>query len=118
VAGNSCFGAGFRLGQAGEFANVFSARQVLRGRQFDLHYRASGATTARLGLVIAKKLARRAVWRNAIKRVGREAFRTARMELPAMDLVLRLAKPVAAVDAEARRLWRLEIDALLRKLPR
>ena len=118
MAGTSGFAAVFRLRQAGEFGKVFAERRVLRGRQFNLHYRVSGGGSARLGLVIAKKLARRSVWRNAIKRIGREAFRTARVELPSMDLVLRLAKPVTAVDVESRRVWRQEIDALLLKLPR
>ena len=112
------FGAELRLRQAGEFGAVFAHRRVLRGRLFDLHYRPNGGASARLGLVIAKKLARRAVWRNAIKRVGREVFRFTRPGLPAMDLLLRLAKPVTAVDADARQAWRTDIGALLAKLPR
>lgn len=114
----SGFGADQRLREAGAFNVVFAARRVLRGRLFAIHYRPNGGDSARLGLVIAKKLSRRAVWRNAIKRVGREAFRLARSRLPAVDVLLRLAKPVAAVDAASRRAWRSEIDALLAKLPR
>ena len=74
--------------------------------------------SARFGLVIAKRLARRSVWRNAIKRTGREAFRLARANLPRLDLVLRLAKPVLVVDAASRLAWRSEINALLARLPR
>ena len=118
MAENAGFGANRRLRQAGEFGAVFAQRRVLRGRLFDLHYRLNGGVSARLGLVIAKKLARRSVWRNAIKRTGREAFRLARPGLPAMDLVLRLAKPVAVLDAASRPIWRAEIEALLAKLPR
>lgn len=118
MAENSGFGANLRLRQAGEFGAVFAERRVLRGRLFDLHYRPNGGASARLGLVIAKKLARQAVWRNALKRTGREAFRLARSGLPAMDLLLRLAKPVAAMDGLSRRMWRGDIDALLAKLPR
>ena len=112
------FDAGLRLREAGEFGAVFAHRRVLRGALFDLHYRPNGGATARIGLVIAKKLARRAVWRNAIKRVGRESFRLARSGLPAMDLLLRLAKPVSADNAEARAVWRNDIAALMAKLPR
>lgn len=112
------FGANRRLREPGEFAAVFDQRRLLRGQRFNLHYRPNGSDTARLGLIVAKKLAKRAVWRNAVKRVGREAFRSARPGLPAMDLILRLAQPVAAVDAAAKRLWRTEIDELLAKLPR
>ena len=115
---NAGFGANRRLRQASEFGAVFALRRVLRGERFNLHYRPNGGDSARLGLVIAKKLARRSVWRNAIKRVGREVFRRERVNLPAMDLVLRLAKPVAAMDAAERFAWRAEIVALLGRLPR
>lgn len=118
MAQDSGFGPGLRLRQAGEFDAVFAHRRVLRGALFDLHYRPNGGASARLGLVIAKRLARRAVWRNAIKRVGREAFRCARPELPPMDLLLRLAKPVSTVGRESRAAWRADIGALLAKLPR
>lgn len=112
------FPAHKRLRQAGEFGVVFAQRRVLRGRLFNIHYRLNGGASARLGLVIAKKLARRAVWRNAIKRTGREVFRLAFLELPSVDLVLRLAKPVAAIDSASRQLWRDDIETLLAKLPR
>jgi ribonuclease P protein component len=118
VAKDFGFGAGLRLREAGEFAAVFAHRRVLRGGLFDLHYRPNGGASARIGFVIAKKLARRAVWRNAIKRVGRESFRLARPGLPAMDLLLRLAKPVSADSAEARGAWRGDIADLLGRLPR
>ena len=118
MAGNAGFGANRRLRETEEFGAVFALRRVLRGERFNLHYRPNGGASARLGLVIAKKLARRSVWRNAIKRTGREAFRLARTQLPAMDLVLRLANPVTAIDAASRLAWRAEIDALLAKLPR
>lgn len=118
VAGNAGFGKNRRLREPGEFAAVFDHRRVLRGERFNIHYRPNGSESARLGLVIAKKLAKRSVWRNAVKRVGREAFRAARPGLPALDLILRLAKPIAAVDAASKRLWRAEIDDLLTKLPR
>lgn len=114
----SGFGPDRRLRQAGEYGAVFAHRRVLRGERFDLHYRPNGSSSARLGLVIAKKLARHAVWRNAIKRVGRETFRRVRRDLPAMDLVLRLAKPVSSMDAVARLAWRTDIEALMAKLPR
>ena len=110
------FASGDRLHTAAEFSAVFSHRRVLRGERFDLHYRPNEGGGARLGLVIAKKLARRAVLRNLLKRVGREAFRHARAELPAFDLVLRLAKPVASAGRATRQTVRTEIEALLHRL--
>lgn len=113
------FGGGCRLRQADEFSSVFAARRVLRGRYFDLHYLSGNAATARLGLIIAKRLARRAVQRNLLKRIAREAFRHARPALPNYDLVLRLTKsPGSLLDSEARLSWRADIERLLARLPR
>ncbi len=98
-----------------EYAEVFAARRVLRGSRFALHYRVSGGAEPRLGLVVPKKQARSAVLRNAIKRQVREVFRKQKSALPALDLVLRLARPADAIDKPA---WRAEIAALLAQLPR
>ena len=49
--------------------------------------------SARLGLAISKKNAKRAVDRNRIKRLIRESFRQNREKLPGIDLVV-MAKPV------------------------
>lgn len=110
------FESGDRLHTAAEFSAVFSHRRVLRGERFDLHYRPNERGGARLGLVIAKKLARRAVLRNLLKRLGRESFRQVRSALPSFDLVLRLAKPVASAGRATRQQARAEIDALLGRL--
>lgn len=47
---------------------------------------------ARLGLAISRKMARRAVTRNRIKRVIRDSFRCQRQALPSMDIVV-VGKP-------------------------
>jgi ribonuclease P protein component len=115
-----------RLHAAKDFSSVFAARKVLRGRNFDLHFLLSAgadaesvqASSARLGIVVAKKLARRAVQRNLLKRLAREAFRNTRPRLPPYDLVLRLSKPTAArLDEIARGVLRREIEQLLNQLP-
>lgn len=114
-----------RLHAPAEFSSVFAARRVLRGTCFDLHYAvrpvcevsSSSVSSARLGLVIAKKLARLAVQRNLLKRLARETFRQARSGLPAYDLVLRLARsPGDNLKAEARKAWRNDIEQLLARL--
>ncbi len=78
---------------------------------------------ARLGLVIPKRLAKRATLRNLLKRMAREAFRQAGSALPAADVVLKLVKaPLPAVvskaDLACRRSWRRSIDELLAGLVR
>ena len=128
VTGTEVVDLGFRyqhrLHTAAAFSTVFAVRRVLRGKVFDLHYcsRYAGDNAepgaARLGLVIAKKLAQRAVQRNLLKRLARETFRLARQTLPPYDLVLRLAKaPGSSLDGAARRTWRLDIEHLLGRLP-
>ena len=110
-----------RLHRPEEFSAVMAARQVVRGQCFDLHYRGPGTgSCARLGLMVPKRLARAASLRNAIKRQGREAFRLMAVEIPPCDLVLRLTRPIKNVragDCAQRKLWRTEIEALLRRLP-
>lgn len=77
--------------------------------------------TARLGLVVPKRNAKRALHRNLVKRLAREAFRHVYSQLPAYDLVLRLCRPLnakaATLDSQ-RKEWRIQIDALLQRLPR
>lgn len=105
-----------RLGRVIGFAAVFANRRVLRGALFDLHYRPNEADTVRLGVVIPKRNARRAVLRNRFKRLAREVFRHQRKDLPKMDLVLRLARPADSRAVE-NAVVREDIQRLLSRLP-
>ena len=110
-----------RLRRPAEFAAVMASRKRLRSERFELRFRNNNGPSARLGLIVAKRLARRAVLRNLLKRLIREAFRTMRPQLSANDLVFRLTKAVVAtgsVDRNQRAAWRAEIDGLLAGLPR
>jgi len=79
----------------------------------------TAAPCARLGLVIAKRFAPRAVTRNALKRVIREAFRARRLALPARDYVVRLQGKVAPVSlTELKRVARAEVDAHFERIAR
>jgi ribonuclease P protein component len=82
-----------------------------------LHYqpRAIPGSGARLGMVIGKKLLRRAVDRNRVKRCIRECFRLRRADLPACDLIVRLIARPATVSGKA---IVGDLQALLDKLPR
>lgn len=68
---------------------------------FHLFYRPNSGCGARLGLVVARKFARRAVTRNLVKRLARESFRYVRLSLPSCDVVLRLSRPVAGAERSA-----------------
>lgn len=99
---------------------MLSARKLVRGDCFDLHFKeGQNAGLARLGLVVPKRLARAASLRNAVKRQGREAFRLMKQPLPACDIVLRLKRPLAKMPDEAkqqRQSWRREIESLMQRL--
>lgn len=102
-----------RLHRPSEFTKVFANRRVTRGALFTLHYCANEMDTARLGLVIAKKNASRAVTRSTIKRVIRDIFRHRRHLLPAQDFVVRLHKGVAPCSlTELRQQVRRDIESL------
>ncbi len=82
-----------------------------------LHYlpRPEGDTDARLGLVIGKKLLKRAVDRNRVKRIVREQFRLRRAALPVCDLIVRLASKPLPLDGKA---IAADINTLLDRLSR
>lgn len=80
-----------------------------------LHYRPNGLAEARLGVVVAKRLAKRANVRNLVKRIVREQFRRNRATLPAVDIVMRLHAPVSTAT---RRELNEDVLRLLERLPR
>lgn len=93
---------GYRLTKTDEFSSVFGFRRAIRGNLLMLHYqpRSEPDSDARLGLVIAKKFIRRAVGRNLVKRLVREAFRLRHPSLAGYDLVVRLMKKPEKLDRQ------------------
>ena len=98
-----------RIVKTDEFSSVFRLRPAQKSAHFVLYTRSNELPHARLGVVVAKRFAPRAVTRNTIKRVTRELFRVT--ALPAIDCIVRLARPVntkqgpattAALKAELR----------------
>jgi ribonuclease P protein component len=81
-----------RIVKADEFSSAFRLRPAQKSAHFVLYARPNQLPQARLGVVVAKRLAPRAVTRNTIKRVTREIFRLS--ELPPVDCVVRLSAPV------------------------
>ncbi len=86
---NSVFPRQVRLLTAGDYRRVFSRADskaqtseiLILARRNELGY-------SRLGLVVAKKHAKRAVDRNEIKRIVRESFRHHQSELENFDCVV------------------------------
>jgi ribonuclease P protein component len=110
-----------RIVKTDDFSSVFRLRPVQRSAHFVLYARPNAMQQARLGIVVAKRFAPRAVTRNTIKRVARELFR--HTGLPAIDCILPLSKPVnsksgPATKAALRAVLRAELAALFRSQAR
>jgi ribonuclease P protein component len=88
-----------RIVKTDEFSSVFRLRPAQKTAHFVLYTRPSTLEHARLGVVVAKRFAPRAVTRNTIKRVTRELFRVS--PLPAIDCIVRLSRPVNSKDGPA-----------------
>ncbi|HEX8009510.1 MAG TPA: ribonuclease P protein component [Casimicrobiaceae bacterium] len=107
-----------RLRGAAAFAAVLRRGQRLDGARLQLVALASDGGAGRVGYVVGARLLSRAVDRNRLKRMLREAIRVRRPALEAFDLVVRLRKPCARKDlrdalAEASEL----LDALALRAP-
>jgi ribonuclease P protein component len=115
---SAAFPKAARLLKTDEYSSVFRLRPWRRSPHFVLYGKPTG-NEARLGLVIGKKFAPRAVTRNLIKRLAREAFRLRRAELGGWDILLRLHAKIdrkampSAKSPPLRTLFREEIDGLL-----
>lgn len=113
------FPATARLHSPTEYAQSLKGQRVGRGALFVVTRSRSNAGEravegARLGLIIPKRFANRAVTRNTIKRIIRETFRHKREQLPAADYVFRLHGKVPLVSLTVlRQMVRSEADTLL-----
>ena len=97
--GSHDFARARRIVKTDEFSSVFRLRPAQKSAHFVLYTRPNELPHARLGVVVAKRFAPRAVTRNTIKRVTRELFRVT--GLPAIDCVVRLSRPVNSKDGPA-----------------
>lgn len=102
-----------RLLTGADYRQVFEQNKRYSDKYWTILVRRGLCGPARLGLAIAKKRARRAVDRNKLKRIVREAFRHRRFTLAGLDLVVmnRDAATVAPVSD-----LRLSMDRLLMKI--
>ena len=108
-----------RIVKTDEFSSVFRLRPVQRTAHFVLYTRSNELAHARLGVVVAKRFAPRAVTRNTIKRITRELFRQSM--LPPVDCIVRLSRPVnaksgPATTATLKTALRLEVVRLFQPL--
>ena len=127
VMSRATFPAAARLLRPTEVAAGLAGKRVARGADFVVTSvrpapDADGTgpePIARLGLIIAKRFARRATTRNALKRVLREAFRARRLDLEAADYVVRLHRRIEPCSlAVLKSAARLEADSHFARVAR
>jgi len=109
------FPSRFKLKKTDEFSSVFSFRKRISGNVLAIHYMPNSLGYSRLGVVVGRKTAKRAVQRNYMKRTLRELFRRERATLGAVDLLIR---PLKAYGRQDFNMIDLEFTALLDKLRR
>ena len=81
-----------------DFSSVFNLRKRIASPHLVMRYKLNDLNRPRLGLIVGKKTAKLAVWRNYMKRVLRELFRINQHQLPALDLVIKVQKPFEKAD--------------------
>jgi ribonuclease P protein component len=77
-----------RLVTKAEYKSIFSESQKASQRYLLALYRPNHKTTARLGVIVGKRIAKSAVARNKIKRVVRESFRNTQAGLAGLDIIV------------------------------
>lgn len=87
------FPRSYRLLKTDEFSSVFNFRCAKTGRFLNVYAKPNTVQTARLGIVVGKKQVRTAVARNFAKRIVRDVFRLQRVDLPALDYIVRVTRP-------------------------
>lgn len=102
-----------KLIKTDEFSSVFNFRKRISAKFLVVHYKPNTTMNPRLGLVVAKKIAKLAVDRNYMRRVLREFFRVQQHEINHADLVIRVQKKFEKQDFIQ---IKQEFDALIAKV--
>jgi len=87
-----------RVCSGAEFAHIFACGRRTASPQLALHVLAADEGAARLGLAVSRKVDKRAVGRNRIKRVIRDWFRQTRARLAPGAYVVVARVPAAHTD--------------------
>ena len=103
-----------RMLAAGDFAALRGASRRIATRHFHAEFRPTEYASARLGLAVSRRVSKRAVQRNRLKRLIRESFRRHLAQLPCFDILV-IARS-SAVTVEGSELLE-DLAALWRRLP-
>ena len=93
-----------RLQNASQFTRVFDQATKSSSEFFTILSRENTEGRPRLGIVVAKRRAKRSVDRNIIKRIIRESFRLNKATLPANDFIVILKRPIKIIKRSNLRL--------------
>lgn len=103
----------YRLSRREGFSPILREKALIKA-WFAVHSSPNSTGHARLGITVSKRIVPAATRRNAAKRMIRECFRMHCRPGAALDLVIRLRKPVEAKDvAVARSTLGSLLDAML-----
>ena len=89
-----------RLLKAGDFAALRGKSKRISARHFLAEFSPNEQPTCRLGQAVSRRVSKRAVDRNRIKRLVRESYRHVRSELPCVDILM-IARSSAVDTASA-----------------
>jgi ribonuclease P protein component len=93
------FGKQLRLLNSADYQSVFdTVKHKAFTKEVMLLAAENGIDSPRLGIIISRKVSKRAVDRNRIKRQIREHFRLNQHELPAMDVIALVKPPANTAD--------------------
>ena len=87
-----------KLLKTDDYSSVFNLRKRISGQFLVFRYKLNQLQMPRLGLIVAKKTAKRAVNRNYMRRVLREEFRLNQHVLPSVDLIIQVQKTFVKPD--------------------
>ena len=99
-----------RLSGGAAFGALLRSRRTARSERFLVQALVNSEGFARLGIVVGKRIARRAVDRSRLKRLVRESFRRRQHELGSFDLLVRPRRTLASDEVV---MARKELDALM-----
>ena len=99
-----------RLLRPADFAALRGNSERIATRSFVAEHRHNETSSARLGIAVSRRVSKRAVVRNRIRRVIRESYRLHRLGLPAADILviarLQAAEiPNAQLRADLESIW-------------
>jgi len=102
-----------RLRNPADFLALRRQSKRIAARCFQTQYRLTESGEARLGMAVSRRVSKRAVVRNRIRRIMRESFRVRRADLPSCDVLL-IAHTSAA--AQSRGDLRADLDLIWTRL--